>query len=99
MNVVTSPSLPRSTEGQVQLHGFLLHECLRYKLSSSLRNNVKPALNKSRLALDSVKPSETCAWGGMAVRPLQASKDGLTTEMHHFREWKKEQQSLKNLGR
>lgn len=55
---------------------------------------MEPALNKSRVALDSVKPSETCAGAGMAVRPLKASKDGLATEMHHFREWKKKSNSL-----
>lgn len=95
MNVVTTPFPLRSTEGWVRLHGFLLHGCLKYKLSSGLRNNVKPPLNKSKLALDSVKPSETCAWGGMAVKSIKASREGLSTET----EWKKEQHSHKNLER
>lgn len=84
----------------MHLYGFLRHGCLKYKLSNSLRNEVKPALNKSQSALDSVKPSETCAGvGWLAVRSVKASEDGLSTETHHFREWKKEQHSHKNLKR
>ena len=83
-SLVTYPSSLRCTGGWTYLLGFPQHGCLQYKWSSSLRGHVKPALNKFALALDNVRPSETCAWGGVAVKPIEASKDGLSNETYHF---------------